>query len=80
MVDFILITGDRAMFNSTFGPAIVTVRPGNLFGTGKDKINQKLVCVEGDEKKVMVPAMQPLAPSPIPDATPQYNEWYRYIY
>jgi hypothetical protein len=55
MADFILITGDKAMFNPNFGQAIVTVRPGDLIGSGKDKINQKLVCVEGDEKKVTVP-------------------------
>ena len=55
MADFILITGDKAMFNPNFGPAIITVRPGDLLGTGKDKINQKLVCVDGDEKKVTVP-------------------------
>ena len=127
MADYILITGDKAMFNPNFGQATVTVRPGDLIGTGKDKINQKLVCVDGDEKKVtvpgcpyitpqysipgvgmliieslagnqkakktksgnkpvllkgrsfkakfqvMVPAMQPSAPSPIPDATTQYS-------
>ena len=55
MADFILITGDKAMFNPNFGQAIITVRPGDLIGTGKDKINQKLVCVDGDEKKVIVP-------------------------
>ena len=55
MADFILITGDKAMFNPTFGQAIVTDHPGDLVGTGKDKINQKLVCVDGDEKKVIVP-------------------------
>jgi hypothetical protein len=127
MSDFILMTGDKAMFNPTFGQATVVVRPGDLIGTGKDKINQKLVCVDGDEKKVivpgcpymtpqysipgvgmltieslggnqkaqktksggksvllkgasfqakfqvMVPAMQPSVPNPIPDATPQYS-------
>jgi hypothetical protein len=127
MSDFILITGDKAMFNPTFGQAIVTVRPGDLIGTGKGKINGKLICVDGDEKKVIVPgcpymtpqysipgvgilsiqslagnqkakknksgskpvllkgasftakfqvtvpAQQPSAPAPIPDATPQYS-------
>lgn len=127
MSDFILITGDKAMFYPTFGQAIVTARPGDLIDTGKDKINHKLVCVDGDEKKVIVPgcpymisqysisrvgilsieslvgnqkakktksggktvllksasfqakfqviipAQQPSAPSPIPDATPQYS-------
>ena len=55
MADFILITGDKAMFNPNFGQAIITVRPGDLIGTGKDKINQKLVCVDGDEKILTVP-------------------------
>lgn len=55
MADFILITGDQAMFNPTFGQAIVVVRPGNLIGSGKDKVNGKIICVDGDEKKVMVP-------------------------
>lgn len=133
MPDFILTTGDKAIFNPTFGQAIVTVRPGNLIGTGTDKINRKLVCVDGDEKKVivsgcpymtpqysipglgmlsitslagnqkakttksggkavllkgasfqakfqvMVPAQQPSAPSPIPDATPQYSGTGKFI-
>lgn len=65
MADFILITGDLAMFTPTFGQAIVTVRPGNLTGTGKIKINNKPVCVDGDEKKVIVPGC--------PYMTPQYS-------
>ena len=65
MADFILITGDLAMFTPTFGQAIVTVRPGNLVGTGKSKINYKPVCVDGDEKKVIVPGC--------PYMTPQYS-------
>lgn len=55
MTDFILITGDKAMFNQTFGQAIITVSPGDLIGTGKAKINGKLICVDGDERKVTVP-------------------------
>ncbi len=39
MADFILTTGDIAMFNPNFGQAIVTVLPGDMIGTGKDKIN-----------------------------------------
>lgn len=65
MPDFILITGDKAMFNPTFGQATITVRPGDLIGTGKDKINGKLICVDGDEKKVIVPGC--------PYITPQYS-------
>ena len=55
MADSILTTGDQAMFNPTFGQAIVIVRPGNLIGSSKDKVNGKIVCVDGDEKKVIVP-------------------------
>jgi hypothetical protein len=55
MADFILITGDKAMFNPTFGQAIVVVQPGTLAGSGKCKITGKLVCVDGDEKNVIVP-------------------------
>ncbi|BAY84769.1 hypothetical protein NIES267_42660 [Calothrix parasitica NIES-267] len=62
MSDYILITGDKAMFNPNFGQATITVRPGDLIGTGKDKINQKLVCVDGDEKKVIVPGCSYITP------------------
>ncbi|MDB9496266.1 hypothetical protein PN441_05120 [Spirulina major CS-329] len=67
MADFILTTGDLAMFNPTFGSAIVTVIPGNLTGTGKGMINKKMVCVDGDEKTVMVPGCPYITAShPIP--------------
>jgi hypothetical protein len=62
MADFILITGDKAMFNPTFGQAIVIVRPGDLIGAGKAKINGKLICVDGDEKKVIVPGCTYMTP------------------
>lgn len=55
MTDLILTTGDKAVFTLMFGQAIVAARPGNLIGSGKDKINGKPVCVEGDEKNVIVP-------------------------
>jgi Contractile injection system spike tip protein len=54
MADFILMTGDKAMFNPNFGQAIVVVRPGDLLGSGQAKISGKLVCIDGDEKKVIV--------------------------
>jgi len=62
MADFILITGDRAIFNPTFGPATVVVQPGTLMGTGKSKVTGKLVCVDGDEKKVIVPGCTYMTP------------------
>ena len=129
MADFILITGDKAVFNGILGEAFIiqpAILTANLAGTGTKKINGKKVCISGDERQVKlycsyvtkihtspgvgmltissladnniakktkskgqpvmlkgatfkakfqvaVPAMQPSAPSPIPDATPQYN-------
>ncbi|MBN3925384.1 hypothetical protein [Nostoc sp. NMS4] len=62
MLDFILITGDQAMFNPTFAKAIVVVRPGVLSGTSKATVNKKKICVVGDEKKVMVPGCSYTSP------------------
>lgn len=55
MGDFVLITGDKAIFQPAFGQATVTVQPGTLVGSGKCKITGKIVCVDGDEIKVTVP-------------------------
>ncbi|MBN3907905.1 MAG: hypothetical protein HWQ35_15495 [Nostoc sp. NMS1] len=67
MLDFILVTGDRAMFNPTFGKAIVAVRPFILKGTGIPTVNKKNICVVGDEKKVIVPGCSYISP---PNITP----------
>nr|MDZ8008616.1 hypothetical protein [Nostoc sp. DedSLP05]MDZ8101666.1 hypothetical protein [Nostoc sp. DedSLP01] len=67
MLNFILITGDRAIFNPTFGKAIVVVRPGILTGTGIPTINKKKICLFGDEKKVIVPGCSYTSP---PNVTP----------
>ncbi len=56
MPDLILITGDQAVFDPQFRPsATVTVQPGTLQGTGKSSLMGKMVCVDGDEEKVIVP-------------------------
>lgn len=62
MADLILITGDKAIFNPTFGAATVVVQPGTLVGSGKGKINGKPICVDGDEKKVIVPGCNYMTP------------------
>lgn len=62
MLDFILKTGDLAMFIPTFPPAVVTVRPGQLIGSGKATINGQIICVDGDEKKVIVPGCPYITP------------------
>ncbi|MFZ4641156.1 MAG: hypothetical protein ACOYMP_12240 [Nodosilinea sp.] len=67
MADFILMTGDIAMFNPPFGQAVVTPLPGNIIGSSKDTITKKMVCVDGDEKTVIVPGCPYMTPShPIP--------------
>ena len=55
MADFILVTGDQAIFKPKFGQAIVTPIPGTLIGSGKAKVDGRIICVNGDEKKVIVP-------------------------
>jgi hypothetical protein len=52
----ILRSGDMAIYNPTFGPAIVTVRPGILIGSCATVMAVKSpVCVQGDEISAMVP-------------------------
>ncbi|WP_445627625.1 hypothetical protein [Nostoc sp. DSM 114167] len=67
MLDFILISGDRAMFNPIFGKAIVLVRPGILKGTGIPTVNKNKICIVGDEKQVIVPGCSYTSP---PNVTP----------
>lgn len=67
MADFILTTGDTVLFNPSFGAAIVTPIPGTLVGTGRSTVGGKPVCVEGDEKQVVVPGVVYMSPAyPIP--------------
>ena len=55
MTDYILVDGDEVNFEAQFGTAIVTVKAGNLSGSGKARVDGKPVCVQDDEKKVSVP-------------------------
>ncbi|MFK0731363.1 MAG: hypothetical protein ACFKPT_02880 [Gloeotrichia echinulata GP01] len=54
MADFILIDGDKANFDSTFGAATVVVKPGYLKASGAATFNGKKICIDGDEKSVCV--------------------------
>lgn len=55
MSDYVIIDGDTAKFEATFGTAIITVAPGKITGSGsKLKISDKAVCVESDESIVKV--------------------------
>jgi hypothetical protein len=65
MADYILTTGDTAMFKPSFGAATVVVAPGTLSGTGRAKVGGKPACVKGDEANVIVPGCM--------YQTPQYS-------
>jgi len=53
--DLILIDGDLANFQPTFGAATVVVHPGTITASGKAKVAGKTACVVGDEGSVSVP-------------------------
>lgn len=54
MSDVIVIDGDMAMFQPSFGAATVVVRPGSITASGKAAVSGKIACVAGDEKSVSV--------------------------
>ena len=62
MTDFILITGDKAIFLPNFGAAIVVVQPGDMEGSGPATFDGKKVCVDGDESNVSVPGCTYMTP------------------
>jgi hypothetical protein len=65
MADFILIEGDQATFQPTFGAAVVKPESGELRGSGPGTLNRKRLCVAGDEAKVAVEGC--------PYQTPQFS-------
>ncbi|MBI1356594.1 MAG: hypothetical protein GC160_19815 [Acidobacteria bacterium] len=54
-MDFIIVTGDQAMFDPSFPPAVVVPMPGTISGTAQAQVNHVAACVEGDEGSVVVP-------------------------
>jgi len=52
--DVIVIDGDQATFEASFGAATVVVRPGSITASGKARVSGKLACVVGDEASVSV--------------------------
>ncbi len=55
MSDLILIDGDLANFQPSFGAATVAVRPGPITASGPARVTGKAACVAGDESSVSVP-------------------------
>jgi hypothetical protein len=54
MADFIIIDKDKVLFQSLFGAAIVTPKPGNITANGAATLGGKKLCVVGDEKDVQI--------------------------
>lgn len=54
MADYVLIDGDKAIYNPSFGAATVVVQPGKLQGSGPATLSDKKMCVAGDEKSAKV--------------------------
>jgi hypothetical protein len=52
-LDFVIISGDQAIFDSSFPPATVVPVPGTISASNQAKGNQVSVCVEGDESTVI---------------------------
>lgn len=66
-MDFVIITGDQAVFDPSFPPATVIAPPGVITGTAKGKGGGLIACAEGDEASVVVPGAVYFTPSfPIP--------------
>lgn len=66
-MDFVIITGDQAVFDTSFALATVIAPPGVITGTAKENINGLLVCAAGDEASVVVAGavyFTPLFPIP----------------
>lgn len=54
MSEYLLGNGDTVMFLPNFGVAMVVVRPTIIKGRSKANVMGKKVCVEGDQKHVLV--------------------------
>lgn len=55
-MDFVLRTGDQAIFDTVFGLAAVVAPPGIITGSSRAKNDGVTVCVQGDEATVVVTA------------------------
>lgn len=62
MPDYIIINGDLAIFDVTFGAATVVVRPGSMQATGLSTKSGIKICVKGDEAQVAVPGCMYITP------------------
>ncbi|MDI2146129.1 hypothetical protein KBJ94_29210 [Pseudomonas sp. ITA] len=63
MSDSIVTHGDMVKFDQLFGDRTVIAPPTVITGSGKAKINNKPICILGDEKQVMVEGVPYTTPS-----------------
>lgn len=54
MADLVVLDGDQALFEPSFGAATVVVQPGKLQASGPSLCRGAKVCVDGDESSVSV--------------------------
>ena len=68
-MDFVIISGDQAVFDAFVPPATVIAPPGVITGTAAAKVSGLTACAEGDEASVVVAGAVYFTPSfPIPGA------------
>lgn len=66
-MDYVLVDGDLAIFQPSFGAATVAVRPGTLTASGPATLSGKKLCLVGDDKSVTVAGCVYTTPShPLP--------------
>src|SRR6186713_672703 len=53
-MDYVLVNDDQALFQPTFGAAVVMVQPGKLKASGPATFKNQGLCVDGDESSVSV--------------------------
>lgn len=54
MSEWVVISGDIVKFDPVFGDRTVISPPTTISGTGKASINNRKICIEGDEQRVRV--------------------------
>lgn len=54
-MDYVILSGDQAIFDASFPPATVVPVPGTISASNQASSSQMSVCVEGDESSVVVP-------------------------
>lgn len=56
-MDLVILSGDQAIFDATFSPAIIVPIPGVITGTAQAQSSGPTACLVGDETSVQVPGV-----------------------